>query len=101
MKREIIKARAYQEIYSAVIQAAENIDLQLKEDKEEYLRFHYAGNFFTFGNEINVIIETQGSEDFILIIESSSAAAIQLIDWGQNQRLEEELLSEIYEQLDL
>jgi hypothetical protein len=69
------------------------LDWEIEEQSADmsYIRFYYSGNFFSFGNTIEYKVLSNSNSNSSLTILSKSAAQVQLIDWGVNEKLETDL----------
>jgi hypothetical protein len=78
-------------------QAALNIGLGI--EKESFvsgrLDLIHNGSFFSFGNKIEVIVSTFDNSKCLIKINSRSSAMLQILDWGTNREIEEQLMMEI------
>jgi len=85
------------QIFDAVIQAAKNLDLEVNEKSvaDNYIALEHAGSLLSYGNKIDVKIKTSEGNKHIVPVSSRSTAAVQLIDWGTNERLESNIIDEI------
>jgi hypothetical protein len=93
--------KGYKTVYNAVLDAAEEMELDVLSESFEkgIIKLKYNGSLFSYGNSIRVKLNrlTRGCE---IKITSESSAAVQVIDWGTNDRLEDELLELIEEILE-
>lgn len=86
------------DIFSAVLNAAREMNLSMQEqNKDGFLFFEYPGNILSFGNKITVQVLKNGREKSVIRVTSISK--FQLLDWGTNNRLENELLEGVKRQL--
>lgn len=88
---------AKKKVFAAVKEAAVILDMEIEFsslDKGEIELFKGAG-IFSFGNRIAVKIASINSLTTEIQISSRSAAQVQLIDWGTNDTIENEVHAEI------
>lgn len=78
-----------------VFQVASDLDWSIKNENNELISLIYEGDFFSFGNKIEIEIIPNGSRNSQLKVKSKSQFAIQLLDWGINRELEEKFMEEI------
>lgn len=89
--------RSKKQVLNAVKQAAKNLDLEIQNKSEikGTLQLYSNGGLFSYGNRIDVELTETESSRVIVKVLSESSAAIQLIDWGTNDRLEKNLIEEV------
>jgi hypothetical protein len=97
MKRTIDES--FIDIFNAVIYAAKEMDLEIKSKTECTFVLKKSGSLLSYGNIITIQLKPAVGNRTSISISSQSSAAIQLIDWGTNSDLEEELMSLIKEKL--
>lgn len=73
----------------------DTIEIRIIEFSENKIIAYYGGNLFSFGNEIEIIIDEVSPSSTLLRVNSKSAFKIQLIDWGANERIENHILNSI------
>lgn len=85
-----------EEVYEAIRQAAVNLDWTVSRDELEngLIVFDYGGDLLSFGNVIEVAVRVEAELSLSIVVTSRSAAQIQLIDWGKNDELEEQIIAE-------
>jgi len=85
------------ETFELVKKAAKKIGLVLEDESisKGLLCLYSDGNFFSFGNKIDVMISTNMQSDCLINVSSRSSAKLQIIDWGTNDELEQLLIEEI------
>lgn len=86
------------EIFSAILKAAGEMNLSVQEkNREGFLFFEYAGDILSFGNKIDV--EVLKDDDGKNVVKVISISKFQLLDWGTNDRIENELINGVKRQL--
>jgi hypothetical protein len=84
-------------VFEAVKEAAAKLDLEIRDASSANgrLSLYSRGGLLSFGNKIDVEIKIADTTKSIVKVSSQSAAAIQVIDWGTNRDLEEEIIAEV------
>ena len=84
-------------IFEAVKKAAKKLGLEVRTSSvhDGKLLLNSDGGFFSFGNKIEILIKDSKSQKSVLHVDSKSAAAIQVIDWGTNTNFENEIIEEV------
>lgn len=82
-------------VIAAIKKAAKQMDLELEEISGNEIIFYHGGGLLSFGNKITVKISQSESDKTKVNVSSRSAAEIQLIDWGTNDKLENDLIKEL------
>ena len=77
---------------AAILLKFEIVDESLIDGK---LYLFSKGGLFSYGNRISVQIKSPNSAKSILKVYADSAAAIQIIDWGTNSGLENDLVTQV------
>lgn len=87
-----------QKIFEAVKKAGSKLDLEIESSDvaKGKLLLYSAGGLLSFGNKILVKISNKNGKS-VIRVSSSSAALIQIVDWGTNGDLERELIYEVKE----
>lgn len=85
------------QIFDSVIRAAKNLDLEVnhKSLPDGFIVLEHTGNLLSFGNKIDVKIKSADNIKHVVHVSSRSYAAIQIIDWGTNDKLESDIINEI------
>lgn len=84
-----------------VFQAIENALAELQIEIEDYsietgrIQAYFGGNLLSFGNNIEILVKSVNQQKTTVKVESISAAQVQLIDWGTNEKLEKKIISGI------
>lgn len=82
-----------------VLDIASDLDWSIEND-DGSISLVCEGDFFSFGNKIEVEIVPAKSENSQIKVKSKSQFAIQLFDWGKNRELEEKILKEIKDRIE-
>ncbi|MCC5927819.1 MAG: DUF1499 domain-containing protein [Cyclobacteriaceae bacterium] len=82
-------------VIAAIKKAAKQMDLELEEVSGNEITLYHGGGLLSFGNKITVKISESEPNKTKVIVSSRSAAEIQLIDWGTNEKLENDLIKEL------
>jgi len=82
-------------VIAAIKKAAKQMDLEFEEVSGNEITLYHGGGLLSFGNKITVKISSSESDKTKVNISSRSAAEIQLIDWGTNDKLENDLINEL------
>ncbi|MGV3598240.1 MAG: DUF1499 domain-containing protein [Bacteroidota bacterium] len=77
--------------FETVLKVAEELDWEVEEKSlsKGTIQLYYDGDLLSFGNKIDITIDILSESKTSLQIEARSAAQVQLIDWGTNDRLED------------
>ena len=86
-----------QDAFKLIKKAALNMGLNLREESHTSgtLNMTSDGSLFSFGNNIDIKISKTGQSECSVKVSSKSAVLFQLIDWGVNKEIEEQLVQEI------
>ncbi len=84
-------------VFDAVKKAAEKLGLEVKSNSisNGKISLYSDGGIFSFGNKIDISIKYADPKKTVLQVNSRSAAAIQIIDWGTNEDLEKNIINEV------
>lgn len=82
-------------VISAIKKAAKQMDLELEEISDNEIILYHGGGLLSFGNKVTVKFSQSESDKTKVNVSSRSAAEIQLIDWGTNDKLENDLIKEL------
>lgn len=82
-------------VIAAIKKAAKQMDLELEEISGNEIILYHGGGLLSFGNKMTVKILQSESDKTKVNVSSRSAAEIQLIDWGTNDKLENDLIKEL------
>ncbi len=82
-------------VIAAIKKAAKQMDLELEEISGNEITLYHGGGLLSFGNKIAVKISESEPNKTKVNVSSRSAAEIQLIDWGTNDKLENDLIKEL------
>lgn len=90
-------------IFDALTKASRELNLEIMEESpaDSKLRLAHNGNISSFGNIIEVSIKNKATNKNVIHVSSRSAAQIQLVDWGTNQKLESDLIDSVKTNLGL
>ncbi len=83
------------QLVTAIKKAAKKFDLEIEENNSNEIVLFHGGGLFSFGNKITVKIAQSGYDKIKVSISSKSVAQLQLIDWGTNDNLENDLMTEL------
>lgn len=99
MKRTIDEN--FNDVFNATIYAAKEMELEIKTKSKTdgTIILKKSGSLLSYGNIITIQLKTTSGNKTSISINSKSSATIQLIDWGTNSDLEEELMDLIKERL--
>lgn len=87
--------RTKNDVLNAVRKAANKLGINIESETNNALSLYYSGGLFSFGNKIDVRLKTIDTNKCIIHVASRSAAQIQVVDWGTNNELEENIISEV------
>lgn len=95
MKSLTINASKHK-VFEALQKASSNLDWEIESSdlSKGKLKLFHRGGILSFGNEISVKVTTRNSRS-VIRVSSKSAASIQVIDWGTNDRIEKDLVDEV------
>lgn len=85
-----------QSIFHRCIEALKSINARdiNKFLDEGYISAKLSGTFFAFGYDIKIAIESCAKNSYKVVV-SSKCIGIQIIDWGTNKEIEENLIKKI------
>lgn len=83
------------QIIGAIKKAAKELELDIEENNTNEIILFHGGGLLSFGNRITVKIAQSGNDKIKVSISSKSAAQVQIIDWGTNDNLENDLMTEL------
>jgi isopentenyl phosphate kinase len=83
------------QLITAIKKAAKELDLEIEENNTNETVLFHGGGILSFGNRITVKIVQNGIDKIKVSISSKSAAQVQIIDWGTNDNLENDLMTEL------
>lgn len=97
--KQITFHHSKKDIFNAVLQLADNLELQVNNMSlaEGTILLEHIGNLLSYGNKIDVKIKSTQENKYIVYISSRSAAVVQLIDWGTNDRFEAKIIETLRE----
>ena len=86
----------HKEVVKIIKEAAYRCNLELtnQNTSRSLFEFYKSGNLLSFGNNITVSL-TANNSVIEIKVKSESSAPIQLVDWGINNGIEEDLIIEI------
>lgn len=82
-------------VFNTLIEVCETLDLNIEDQEEFHLEVSSGMGILSFGNVVSISVDTVGKRSCVVEVSSKSSAPIQLIDWGTNSDLEEQILSEL------
>lgn len=82
-------------VIAAIKKAAKQLDLEIEEVDGNEISLYHGGGLLSFGNKISVEIMENDPNKTKVRVSSRSAAQIQIIDWGTNESLENNLINEL------
>lgn len=83
------------QLITAIKKAANELELDIEENNPNEIILFHGGGLLSFGNRITVKIAQSGNDKIKVSISSKSAAQVQIIDWGTNDNLENDLMTEL------
>jgi hypothetical protein len=85
-----------QKVFDAIKKASSRLELDIESSDiaKGKLKLYHSGGLLSFGNEVIVKVSSKNSKS-VIRVSSTSAASIQLIDWGANKTLEKDLIDEV------
>lgn len=83
------------QLISAIKKAANELDLEIEENNSNEIVLLHSGGLLSFGSRITVKIAQSENDNIKVSISSKSAAQVQIIDWGTNDNLENDLMTEL------
>jgi hypothetical protein len=82
-------------VFAAIKKAANKLHLDVEEVNVNEISLYHGGGLLSFGNKLSVKIMEIELNKTKVIVSSRSAAQIQIIDWGTNAKLENDLIKEL------
>jgi hypothetical protein len=95
--RSISSDKSTQQIIKSVKVALGNLGIRVIDMDPDNLviEARRSGNFLSFGNTIYISLKKKRSGGIRIYIDSESSAPIQIIDWGTNEDIENEIINEL------
>jgi hypothetical protein len=83
-----------QQIFTALRKIAQKHALEVHDEDSTTIYLQKSSNLLSFGNSVECKVYKK-NDRYIVYISSQSLAAIQVIDWGLNENIEDILASEL------
>jgi isopentenyl phosphate kinase len=83
------------QLITAIKKAAKELDLEIEENNTNEIVLFHGGGILSFGNRIRIKFTQSGYDKIKVSISSKSAVQVQIIDWGTNDNLENDLMTEL------
>lgn len=88
-------------VKSIILSVVTELDVEIEKEEDSIIVLSYSGDFFSFGNQIEIDLHEKSKNLTEIRILSKSAFPLQIIDWGTNSELEEYVYQSLKQELSI